>query len=72
MRPGFTTSHLSRRLEEESVPAGEAMVLVSLLRVWDRVKFARAPFTPDEARKSEDAVEQFVRRRRPPAGKGSA
>ena len=72
LRPGFTTSHLSRRLEEESVPAGEAMVLVSLLRVWDRVKFARAPFTPDEARKSEDAVEQFVRRRRPPAGKGSA
>jgi hypothetical protein len=67
LRPGYTTGDLARRLEEESVPAGEAMVLVSLLKVLDRVKFARAPFTAIEARKSEDAVESFVRRRRPPA-----
>jgi len=35
--------------------------------VWDRVKFAQAPFTVDEARRSEAAVEQFVRRRKPAA-----
>ena len=72
LRPGYTTSDLTRRLEEASVPAGEAMVLVSLLRVWDRVKFGRAPFTMDEARRSEDAVEQFVRRRKQLDGKEAA
>ena len=69
LRPGCSTAELSRRLGDEAVPAGEALVLVSLLRVWDRVKFARAPFTLDEARKSEDAVEAYVKRHRPaPAG----
>jgi hypothetical protein len=63
LRPGFTTSELGGRLSDESVPAADALVLVSLMRVWDRVKFARAPFTLAEARKSEEAVESFVRRR---------
>jgi hypothetical protein len=35
------------------------------LRVWDRVKFAREPFTVEEAVKSEDAVEAQVRARAP-------
>jgi hypothetical protein len=63
LRPGSTTAELSRELEDEAVPADEARVLVNLMRVWDRVKFARAPFTLEEARKSEEAVEAFVRRR---------
>jgi hypothetical protein len=45
---------------------------VSLMRVWDRVKFARAPFTIDEAGRSETAVEAFVRRRATPQREGPA
>lgn len=63
LRPGSTTGELSGQLQDEAVPADEARVLVNLMRVWDRVKFARAPFTLEEARKSEEAVEAFVRRR---------
>ena len=72
LRPGFTTSELSTHLQDESVPAAEALVLVSLMRVWDRVKFARAPFTADEARRSEAAVETFVRGRAAPPREGPA
>ena len=75
LRPGFTTAALAERLRSEGVPADEQATLLALLRVWDRVKFARAPFTPDEARRSEDAVESYVRRRAaapaPPAGKAA-
>jgi hypothetical protein len=66
LRPGFSTSELTNLLKDDSIPAPDALLLVSLMRVWDRVKFARAPFTVDEARKSEDAVESFVRRRAAP------
>jgi hypothetical protein len=64
LRPGFTTAELSRRLGDESVSADDAQVLLNLMRAWDRVKFARAPFTIDEARRSEEAVEAFLQRRR--------
>jgi hypothetical protein len=64
LRPGFTTAELSRRLEDESVPSEDAKLLMNLMRSWDRVKFAQAPFTIDEARRSEAAVEAFIQRRR--------
>ncbi len=64
LRPGFTTAELSRRLEDEAVSAEDAKILLNLMRVWDRVKFAHAPFTPAEAHRSEEAVEGFVQRRR--------
>ena len=72
LRPGFTTSELTGELKDESVPAPDALLLVSLMRVWDRVKFARAPFTLDESRKSEEAVEAFVRRRAAPKAEEAA
>jgi len=28
--------------------------------VWDRIKFARDPFTVEEAHRAEDSVEAFV------------
>ncbi|HUK64846.1 MAG TPA: hypothetical protein VLV15_16015, partial [Dongiaceae bacterium] len=64
LRPGFTTAELSRRLEDESVPSEAAKLLMNLMRSWDRVKFGQAPFTIDEARRSEGAVEAFIQRRR--------
>lgn len=66
LRPGFSTTELTDLMKDDSIPAPDALLLVSLMRVWDRVKFARAPFTVEEARKSEDAVGAFVRRRGAP------
>ena len=54
LRPGFTTAELTRRLNDESVPQQDSTALQNLLRVWDRVKFGRAPFTLDEARRSAE------------------
>jgi len=61
-RPGDTTPELVRHLEQEGLSGEDVKRLAGLLRVWDRVKFAREPFTVDEAHRAESAVESFVRR----------
>ena len=64
-RPGDSTPELVAHLRGAGLSADDLARLSSLLRVWDRVKFAREPFTLDEAVRAERAVEAFVRR--PPA-----
>jgi hypothetical protein len=61
-RPGDTTPELVRHLEQQGLSGEDLKRLAGLLRVWDRVKFAREPFTVDEAHRAESAVESFVRR----------
>lgn len=61
-RPGDTTPELVRHLGEAGLSDEDLKRLAGLLRVWDRVKFAREPFTADEAHRAETAVEGFVRR----------
>ena len=60
--PGHTTPELVRSLAASGLTAEDQKRLIALLRVWDRVKFARAPLTVEEAVRSEQAVESFVRR----------
>jgi Domain of unknown function (DUF4381) len=60
--PGDTTPELVRHLGEAGLSAEDVKRLAGLLRVWDRVKFAREPFTYDEAVRAEGAVEGYVRR----------
>jgi hypothetical protein len=59
-RPGDTTPELIDHLKLSSLADGEVQRLSGLLRVWDRIKFARDPFTADEAHRAEDAVEAFI------------
>jgi hypothetical protein len=61
-RPGDTTPELVSHLEAEGLSDEDVRRLAGLLRVWDRVKFAREPFTADEAHRAESSVEAFVRR----------
>jgi hypothetical protein len=62
-RPGDTTPELVAHLRGAGLAADDLQRLTALLRVWDRVKFAREPFTVEEAVRSEDAVEAHVRAR---------
>jgi hypothetical protein len=64
-RPGDTTPELVLHLKAAGLPPDDQTRLANLLRVWDRVKFAREPFTLDEAVRAERAVETYLRR---PAG----
>jgi hypothetical protein len=64
-RPGDTTPELVMHLKAAGLPPDDQTRLAGLLRAWDRVKFAREPYTLDEAVRSERAVETFLRR---PAG----
>ncbi|MBI3539234.1 MAG: hypothetical protein HY076_03060 [Candidatus Eisenbacteria bacterium] len=66
-RPGDTTPELVRHLGEAGLGVDDLGRLAGLLRVWDRVKFAREPFTLDEAVRAEQAVEAFLRRPQPAA-----
>jgi hypothetical protein len=61
-RPGDTTPELVDHLREAGLEAADVQRLSGLLRTWDRVKFAREPMTVEEAGKTEEAVEAFVRR----------
>ncbi|HEV2104133.1 MAG TPA: DUF4129 domain-containing protein, partial [Candidatus Eisenbacteria bacterium] len=61
-RPGDTSGELVARLRDAHVPAEDLDRLEGLLGLWDRVKFARAPLTVEEAGRSEQAVEGVVRR----------
>jgi len=64
-RPGDTTPELVAHLANAGAEAEELRRLAGLLRVWDRVKFAREPLTPQEAHRGEDAVENVIRRESP-------
>jgi hypothetical protein len=61
-RPGDSSPELVTRLKGLGLGADDLTRLSALLRVWDRVKFAREPFTLDEAVRAERAVEGYVRR----------
>ncbi len=61
-RPGDTSAELTARLRASRLAPDDVQRLEGLLGVWDRVKFARAPLTLEEAHRCESAVEQFVRR----------
>ncbi len=64
-QPGDTTPELVAHLRGSRLEPEDLTRLSGLLRVWDRVKFAREPFTLDEAARSERTTEAFLRR--PPA-----
>ncbi len=61
-RPGDTSGELLDRLRTSRLPEGDYERLEGLLMLWDRVKFARAPLTVEEAARCEEAVEGYVRR----------
>ena len=61
-RPGDTTPELITHLREARLDGTDLQRLSGLLRVWDRVKFAREAFTADEAGSTEQAVEGYVHR----------
>jgi len=61
-QPGDSTPELVAHLRNAGLPDDDLTRLSGLLRVWDRVKFAREPFTLDEAARAERAVEGYARR----------
>lgn len=61
-RPGDTSGELLERLRASRLPEDDFERLQGLLALWDRVKFARAPLTVEEAARCEEAVEGYVRR----------
>jgi hypothetical protein len=67
-RPGDTTPEVVAHLAGTGFPGEDVARVEGLLRAWDRVKFARAPTTAEEARSAESAVETLVRRHAPRAG----
>jgi hypothetical protein len=65
VQPGDTTPELVHHLEDAGVEPEEVAPLSRLLRSWDQVKFAREPYTLDEAQRAERAVETHLRRAGP-------
>jgi len=71
-RPGHTTPELVRALQKSPLGPDELKHLAVLLRVWDRLKFARAASSIEESMRSEQAVELLVRKlAEPAAGKAA-
>ena len=68
-RPGDTTPELVVHLGAAGLETDDLTRLSGLLRVWDRIKFAREPFTLDEAVRAERAIEMFLRRPSAPVEK---
>jgi Domain of unknown function (DUF4381) len=66
-RPGHTSSELMAALERTRLSDDDRRMLSALLRVWDRIKFARATSTAEESRRSEEMVEQLIRQLSRPA-----
>ncbi len=71
-RPGDTTPELLDHLQVARLAPADLERLAALLAIWDRVKFARAATTPEEARRAEDVVEELARRRAPDSGREAA
>ena len=67
-RPGDTTPELVAHLQAAVEPE-DLKRLSGLLRIWDRVKFAREAFTLEEAIRAERTTEAFLRRPQAPAEK---
>jgi hypothetical protein len=61
-RPGDSTPELLTHLRVAGLESDDLARLSGLLRAWDQVKFAREPFTLDEAIRAERATESFLRR----------
>jgi hypothetical protein len=61
-RPGDTTPELVAHLRLAGLESDDLTRLAGLLRAWDQVKFAREPFTLEEAIRAERAAEAFLRR----------
>ena len=66
-RPGHTTTELLTELENARLTPGALPRLEVLLRMWDRVKFARAASTVEEAHRAEAEAAELVRRSVPAA-----
>jgi len=66
-RPGHTTTELLLQLEGARMTPGALPRLEGLLRLWDRLKFARAASTVEEAHRAESEAEQLVKRSIPGA-----
>jgi hypothetical protein len=62
-RPGDTTPELVAHLGTTRLAPPQIDRLAALLSAWDRVKFARAASTPEEAHRAEDAVAGLARER---------
>jgi len=60
-RPGHTTPELVDVLRRTRIDGADLQRLEGLLRLWDRVKFARASSSVDESLRAEDAVERLIR-----------
>jgi hypothetical protein len=60
LKPGLTSGELVGWLSRNPTRVDVAR-LDALLRVWDRIKFARAPGSLEQARDAEMAVEAWVR-----------
>ena len=67
-RPGDTTPELVAHLRQAGLEPEDLTRFSGLLRAWDQVKFAREPFSLDEAIRAERATEAFVRRPAAPTG----
>ena len=66
-RPGHTTPELVAALAHSPLGPDDVERLESLLRVWDRLKFARAGSSIEACVRSEQAVEALVRKLAAPA-----
>lgn len=60
-RPGHTTPELVAALGRTRLGVDDVRQLDMLLRVWDRLKFARASSSPKESARFEESVEALVR-----------
>jgi hypothetical protein len=60
--PGDTTPEFVVHLEAARLEGEDLKRIESLMRFWDRVKFARAEESVDEASRAEQSVESLVRR----------
>ncbi|HTK30534.1 MAG TPA: DUF4381 family protein [Candidatus Saccharimonadaceae bacterium] len=61
-RPGHTTPELLVQLAEARLQPGALPKLEGLLHLWDRIKFARAESSVDEAQGAERETEALLRR----------
>ncbi len=70
-RPGHTTPELVAVLGRTRLGPDDIQQLGMLLRVWDRLKFARAECSLAESARFEEAVEALVRHTTAPHGKAA-